>query len=70
MNDPPFLEQPSENDLDMVNSLVMASADDKTREEISASNRNADIHQPRNPTKEKDDRTARDCFKCFDEIYN
>jgi len=30
----------------------MASADGKTREEIGASNRNADIHQPK-PTKQK-----------------
>jgi len=37
----------------MVNSQVMASADDKTREEISASNRNADIHQPENPRKNR-----------------
>jgi len=43
------IEQPSENDSDMVNSQVMASADDKKREEISASKRNADIHQPENP---------------------
>jgi hypothetical protein len=42
-------EQPSENDLDMVNSQVMVSADDETCEEFSASNRNADIHQPENP---------------------
>jgi hypothetical protein len=31
----------------------MASADDGTREEISASNRNADIHQPENPLKKR-----------------
>jgi hypothetical protein len=37
------IEQPPENDSDTVNSQVMASADDETREEISASNRNADI---------------------------
>ena len=45
------IEQPSENDSDMVNSQVMATADDKAREEISASNRNADIHQSENPRK-------------------
>jgi ATP-dependent protease HslVU (ClpYQ) ATPase subunit len=43
------IQQPSENDSDMVNSQVMAPTDDETREEISASNRNADIHQPANP---------------------
>jgi hypothetical protein len=37
----------------MVNSQDMASVDDETREEISASNRNADIHQPENPRKER-----------------
>jgi len=37
----------------MVNSQVMASADDETRQEISASNRNADIHQPENPRKKR-----------------
>jgi hypothetical protein len=42
------IEQPSENDSDVVNCQVMAFADDETREEISASNRNADIHQPEN----------------------
>jgi len=47
------IEQPSENDSDMVNSQVMATADDKTREEISASNRNADIHQHENPRKKR-----------------
>jgi len=47
------IEQPSENDPDMVNSQVMASADDETHEEISASNRNADIHQPENPRKKR-----------------
>jgi hypothetical protein len=31
----------------------MTSADDETREEISASNRNADIHQPENPRKKR-----------------
>jgi hypothetical protein len=31
----------------------MASADNETREEISASNRNADTHQPENPRKKK-----------------
>jgi hypothetical protein len=46
-------EQPSENDPDMVNSQVMASADNETRGEISASNRNADIHQPENPRKKR-----------------
>jgi len=45
------IEQPSENDSDVVNSQVMATADDETREEISASNRNADIHHPENPRK-------------------
>jgi hypothetical protein len=45
------IEQPSENDSDMANSQVMVSADDETREEISASNRNADTHQPENPRK-------------------
>jgi hypothetical protein len=47
------IEQPSENDSDMVNSQVMASGDDETCEEISASNRNADIHQPKNPRKKR-----------------
>jgi hypothetical protein len=47
------IEQPSENDSDMVNSHVMTSVDDETREEISASNRNADIHQPENPRKKR-----------------
>jgi hypothetical protein len=47
------IEQPSENDSDMVNSQVMASTDDETREEISASNRNADIHQPETPRKKR-----------------
>jgi len=36
----------SGNDLDIVNSQVMASAENELCEEISASNRNADIHQP------------------------
>ena len=31
----------------------MASANDKKREEISASNRNADIHQPETPGKKR-----------------
>ena len=31
----------------------MASADDETREEISASKWNADIHQPENPRKKR-----------------
>jgi hypothetical protein len=31
----------------------MASADDETCEEISASKRNADIHQPENPRKKR-----------------
>lgn len=47
------IQQPSENDSDMVTSQVTASADDETREEISASNRNADIHQPENPRKKR-----------------
>jgi hypothetical protein len=47
------IEQPSESDSDMVNSQVMASADDEKLEEISASNRNADIHQPENPRKKR-----------------
>ena len=47
------IEQPSENDSDMVNSQDMASADDEMHEEISASNRNADVHQPRNPCKKR-----------------
>jgi len=47
------IEQPFENDSDMVNSQVMATAEDKTREEISASNRDADIHQPENPRKKR-----------------
>jgi hypothetical protein len=47
------IEQPSENDSDMVNSQVTASADDETREEISACNRNADIHQPGNQRKKR-----------------
>ena len=46
-------EQPSENDSDMVNSQVTASAENDTREEISASNRNADIHQPETPRKKR-----------------
>ena len=37
----------------MVNSQIMATAADKTREEISTSNRNADIHQPENPRKKR-----------------
>jgi len=37
----------------MVNSQVMATAGDKTREEMSASNRDADIHQPENPRKKR-----------------
>jgi hypothetical protein len=41
----------------MVNSQVMASADNEMREEISASNRNADI-QPKKPTKEEEERTT------------
>jgi hypothetical protein len=48
------IEQPSENDSDMVNSQVMASADDETCEEIIASNRNADIHQPENQQKKRE----------------
>jgi len=51
------IEQHSRNDPDVVNCQVMASADGKTREEFSASNRNADIHQPK-PTKEEEDGTA------------
>jgi hypothetical protein len=47
------IEQPSKNNPDMVNSQVMASADNETHEEISASNRNADIHQPENPRKKR-----------------
>ena len=47
------IEQTSESDSDMVNSQVMATADDKTCEEISASNRNADIHQPENPREKR-----------------
>ena len=47
------IQQPSENDSDMVNSQVTASAEDETREEISASNRNADIYQPENPRKKR-----------------
>jgi hypothetical protein len=31
----------------------MASADDETHEEIIVCNRNADIHQPRNPRKKR-----------------
>jgi hypothetical protein len=46
-------DQPSENDTDTVNSRVIASADNETREEISANNRNADIHQPENPRKKR-----------------
>jgi len=52
------IEQPSENYSEMVNSQVMTSAGDETREEIIASNRNADIHQPKNPTKEEKKRTT------------
>jgi len=47
------IEQLSESESDMMNSQVMASADDKTREEMSASNMNADIHQPENPRKKR-----------------
>jgi hypothetical protein len=47
------IEQPPENDSDTVNSQVMASADDETREEVSASNWAADIHQPENPRKKR-----------------
>jgi hypothetical protein len=47
------IEQRSENDSDMVNSQIMTSADDETREEISASNRNTDIHQHDNPRKKR-----------------
>ena len=43
------IQQPSKNDSDMVNSQVMAFADDKMREDTSASNRNGDIHQPETP---------------------
>ena len=46
-------EQHSENDSDVVNSQVMASADGKTREKISASNSNADIQQPKPKKKRK-----------------
>jgi hypothetical protein len=45
------IEQPSENDSDIVNSQVMASTDDETREEIIASNMNTDIQQPEIPRK-------------------
>jgi hypothetical protein len=45
-------EQPPENDSDTVNSQVVTSADE-TREEISASNWAADIHQPENPRKKR-----------------
>jgi hypothetical protein len=31
----------------------MASADDETREDITASNKNADLHQPENPRKKR-----------------
>ena len=48
------IEQPSENDSDLVNFQVMASADDEMHEEISASNRNADIHQPKNQRKKRE----------------
>jgi hypothetical protein len=37
----------------MVKSQVMASADDEMPEEISASNRNADIHKTENPRKKR-----------------
>ena len=47
------IEQPSENDSDMVNSQVMTSADEM-HEEISASNRNADIHQPKIQRKKRE----------------
>jgi hypothetical protein len=47
------IEQPPENGPDTVNSQVIASADDEKREEISASNKNADIHQPDNPRKKR-----------------
>jgi len=47
------IEQPSENDSDVLNSQVMVTADDKTREEISASNRDADIHQHEHPRKKR-----------------
>jgi hypothetical protein len=43
------IEQPPENDLNTVNCQVMASVDNETREEICASNWDADIHQPENP---------------------
>jgi hypothetical protein len=46
------IEQPPENGSDTVNSQVMASADE-TREEISASNWAADIHQPETPRKKR-----------------
>jgi hypothetical protein len=49
---------------------ILASADDEMSEEISASNRNADIHQPENPQKKRNDRTTWAHFKYFDEIYN
>jgi hypothetical protein len=47
------IEQPTENDSDVVNSQAMASADDEMCEEISASKRNADIHQPETPRKKR-----------------
>jgi hypothetical protein len=47
------IEKPSVNDWDMVNSQVMVTADDETREEISEGNWNADIHQPENPLKNR-----------------
>ena len=47
------IEQTSENDSDMVNSQFMPTSDDKAREEVSASNRNADIHQSEKKHKKK-----------------
>jgi hypothetical protein len=47
------MEQPPENDSDTVNSQVMASTDDETREEVGASNGDADIHQHENPRKKR-----------------
>ena len=47
------IEQPPENDSDTVNSQVMASADDETAEEVSASNWDADMHEHKNPRKKR-----------------
>jgi len=45
------IEQPSENDSDMLNSQVWYLLTTRRMKKSNASNRNADIHQPENPRK-------------------